>query len=143
MSEIQQNIGAWIGSIVVGSGTSLAVAWWALRGRLQEIFQTKEDSRKLVGHVEEEFRTIDRTMEGLDRRVQENATKAQKTEGRVDVLTERVQGQNDRLSEMHTALGRVDGKIDRMAQEQASNSEALKGLGHSLDALRGELRGGR
>lgn len=152
MNEIQQNIGAWLASVIVGSGGTLAIAWWALRGRLSEIFQTREDAAArraaheadmagLRKHVDEEFTKVDRTMEGLDRRVSQNSASHASEKARLDVITERLSGQGGRLDEMHTALQRQETKLDGISAAQARMAEGLNSLGRSIDQLRDELRG--
>lgn len=152
MDQIESNVIAWLLSTLLGSGVVLGIAWYALRGRLEEVFQTRRDADarrqahdrdigELRHHVDAEFLKIDRTMEGLDGRVKENAQRSSRTEAKVDVLTERVAGQGDKLGGVQESLARVDEKIDRLAAGQAATAEALKGVTQSLDQLRHEVRG--
>jgi len=152
MNEIQQNIGAWMASVVLGSGGTLAVAWWALRGRLSEIFLTREDAEArrqihaadmegLRRHVDEEFATVDRTMEGLGRRTHKTAGDIAIERARLDVLAERVSGHIGRLEDMHTTIQRMESKVDSVSSTQATIAQAVRGLTSAVESLRQDLRG--
>lgn len=144
MQQIETDVLAWGLSTLLGSGAALGIGWYALRGRLEEVFERKDsherDLTAVRQHVNAEFLKVDRTMEGLDARVKDNATRSSRTETRVDVLTERVAGQGDNLGQVQAALSRLDSKMDTLAGGQATTSEAIKGLGHAVDQLREEVR---
>lgn len=152
MNDIEQNVIAWILSTVLGSGIVLTGAWWALRGRLSEVFVTKKDAAQrkqiheadimgLRGHIDSEFLKVDRTMEGLTERVKANEGRGARAEAKTDVLTERMEGQSARIGDIHAAFQKTDAKLEKLSEHQAGMTEALKGIGRSLDQLRDEMRG--
>ncbi|MEK9505164.1 hypothetical protein [Gaopeijia maritima] len=123
-----QGIG-WILSTLIGSG----IAWWALRGRLMTLFQTREEAE---GRKAAHARDIDR----VEEKVEGVRVATDRAASRIDVLTSQVQGEKDRLSDLNDQVRSIESKVDRIAVHQAATAEALKGIGRSVDQLRDEIR---
>lgn len=133
MDQIEQNVMGWLLSTILGSGIVLTCAWWALRGRLSEVFQTKAEAAERRKVHDGDVKRIEAKMEGV-REVSD------RTASRVEVLSTQMQGEKDRLTDVSDRLRNMDTKVDAIASSQAATTEALKGLGHSLDQLRDEIR---
>lgn len=133
MTALESQIAGWFFSTLFTSSLVLLVGWWALRGRLSEIFQTRTEAEERKKTHEGDVQRMETQMAGV-REV------ADKTASRVAVLSTQMQGERDRLTDVAERLRGVDTKVDMLATGQAATTEALKGLGHSLDQLREEIR---
>lgn len=110
---------------LIGSGA----LWWYLLGRLGDRFATREALQSQASKFLTELHETDRTLEGLDRRVQ-------KTDQQVVRLEERLENQVQHRQELLESVRRVEDRLDRITEDQSATRTAIEALRREIQGLR-------